>query len=147
MTDRARVIIVRDGAVALIARRRAGQQYCVFPGGGVEPGETPEAAAAREALEELGLRVVVGRCVAVLAKEDERQYFFLASVAGGELGTGRGAEVAGRAPASGGDYRPCWCPAARFPTLTVYPVAVQSLVASVLCGGQGWPATRVFLSA
>ena len=32
-----------------------------FPGGKVEPGETPDVAAARECLEESGIAVVVGR--------------------------------------------------------------------------------------
>lgn len=44
-------------------RNHAGQ--IAFPGGGIEPGETPEAAARREAREEVGLEVpsdaVVGR--------------------------------------------------------------------------------------
>ena len=32
-----------------------------FPGGKCEPGEVPETAAARECLEETGLRVAIGR--------------------------------------------------------------------------------------
>ena len=48
----------------LIRRRRPGQIMAgvwEFPGGKCEPGESPEAAAARECLEEVGVAVVVGR--------------------------------------------------------------------------------------
>jgi len=51
-------VIVRQGRV-LLARRRAddGAPRWVLPGGKVEPGESPEAAAVREVLEEAGLTV------------------------------------------------------------------------------------------
>jgi 8-oxo-dGTP diphosphatase len=41
----------------LLGRRADGNPPWVFPGGKIEPGETAEAATAREALEETGLRV------------------------------------------------------------------------------------------
>ena len=47
----------------LLARRAPGRELAglwEFPGGKVEPGETPEAALARELAEELGIRVDVG---------------------------------------------------------------------------------------
>ena len=53
--------ILRDGRV-LAARRTSPAEAAgrwEFPGGKVEPGETPEAALLREVVEELGCRVEV----------------------------------------------------------------------------------------
>ncbi|WP_235535915.1 DUF2237 family protein [Nocardioides sp. Root190] len=55
-------VIVRDGLV-LCARRGPGGAtggMWEFPGGKIEPGETPEAALEREIIEELGCRIRVG---------------------------------------------------------------------------------------
>ena len=55
-------IIERDGSV-LIGRRRPEQSHPLqweFPGGKVEPGETPEQALARELGEELAIVHVEG---------------------------------------------------------------------------------------
>jgi len=54
----AAAVIERDGRL-LICRRRAGDRHArkwEFPGGKVEPGESPEGALARELDEELGIR-------------------------------------------------------------------------------------------
>ena len=52
----ARSIILRDGCVAMVYSKR--YRYYKFPGGGIEPGETPEEALIRETLEETGLSVL-----------------------------------------------------------------------------------------
>jgi len=64
--------VVRPSAYAFL-QDRAGRLAVVraidgvfLPGGGLEDGETPEAAVGREALEECGLVVRVGACVSRL---------------------------------------------------------------------------------
>ncbi len=59
-------IAVRDGRV-LVCRRRFDQLHpgrWEFPGGKVEPGETPQQCLEREIVEELGIAVDVGDLLA-----------------------------------------------------------------------------------
>ncbi|MFT3896986.1 MAG: Nudix family hydrolase [Thermomonas sp.] len=59
--------VIRDArGRVLLARRTEGRDLSglwEFPGGKVEPGETPEAALARELREELGIGAVIGAAV------------------------------------------------------------------------------------
>lgn len=64
--NRGVAIIVQEGKIALIKRIRGGETYYVFPGGGIEEGETPEEATKREAYEELGVHIKVGNLIAKL---------------------------------------------------------------------------------
>ena len=70
-------VIVDDGKVVLIKRKYEPLQgQWSLPGGGVEVGETLEAAVAREMLEETGLEVVVGPVIEVfdrIMRDDEHR--------------------------------------------------------------------------
>jgi 8-oxo-dGTP diphosphatase len=67
MAARARKLVVaaliRDGGRVLMSRRRADQPMPLlweFPGGKIEPGESPQVALVREVREELGCELSVG---------------------------------------------------------------------------------------
>lgn len=75
MRNRGSVVIVENDKVGLILRIRDGIVYYVFPGGGIEKGETPEEASKREAFEELGVEVKVNECLTKI-EDNGTQYFF-----------------------------------------------------------------------
>lgn len=85
------VICDEAGRVLLMLRGREPQRgRWSVPGGRVEPGETLEQAAAREALEETGLRVRIGQELwwLTVSADDGRIYEvhdFAATVTGGTL--------------------------------------------------------------
>ena len=68
--------------------------YHVFPGGGLEEGETLEEGTAREIKEEFGINVKVKEKIYELdgGEINQKEYFFLCEYVSGKLGTGDGPE-------------------------------------------------------
>ncbi|MFF3992046.1 NUDIX domain-containing protein [Streptomyces cyaneofuscatus] len=111
---RAGAIVIRDGHMLLIHFREPdeGGPHFEIPGGGVEPGETPEEAAVRELREETGLHGSVGREVARVWKEGRHEHYFLMA-AEGHLGAPETLDTYGGAPV--------WIPVAELPTTPLWP--------------------------
>ena len=132
MRVRAGIVLIKQNQVALIERHRAGLDYFIFPGGGVNEGETPEQAAIRETLEELGIEVVIKRRIAeIQLGRNSRQVYFLVEQVGGEFGTGIGEEFTDADPndPDEGVYVPIWMPIDELPRhANIYPVDLSKLV-------------------
>lgn len=135
---RAAVVVVEGDAVLLIERVRGGRRYYLFPGGGVDPGETPEHAATREAREELGLDVEIVRLVAHATFGGNEQLYYLARTKGGRFGTGDGTEMTGEAFPEHGSYRAVRWPVDGLPSIDVRPADLASMVRRAAV--RGWPA-------
>ena len=132
MRVRAGIVLIKENQVALIEGHRAGLDYFVFPGGGVDEGETPEQAAIRETMEELGIEVKIKQKVAEInLGPKSRQVYFLVEHVSGEFGTGTGEEFTDSDPndPDEGIYVAIWMPIAELPRHTnIYPVDLAKLV-------------------
>ncbi len=56
--------MIRNRGAAIIVQE--GETYYVFPGGGIEEGETPEEATKREIYEELGVHIELEHLIATV---------------------------------------------------------------------------------
>jgi len=136
MRNRSGIILIEDGKLALIERYRDGRHYFIFPGGGIDEGETPEQTAVREAEEELGIIVEIKHKVAEVFINGNTQHYFLADRVSGEFGTGTGEEYGEYNPAYG-TYLPLW--------MTMHDVLIKNVVPRELadfvvrCAAEGWP--------
>lgn len=130
--ERAGVVVIRQGRVALIHRVRRGRTYWVVPGGSVDPGESVADAARREGEEELGVPIELGRLVVQLDhRSDEgwvqRQWYFTAAVATEAIAV-TGPELSH--PEDSGTYAAVWVEVGRLPGMDVRPAAVAELIAA-----------------
>lgn len=140
------MVLVEDDKVALIERFRDGKHYFVFPGGGVDEGETPVQAAIREMEEETGLRVTVKRKLAEIHFGLSIQHYFQVECLGGEFGSGTGEEYTDADPdhPAQGVYIPIWMPLANLSGReNVYPAEIVELVLQSV--DSGWPEEPVVL--
>lgn len=58
---RTATVTIKDGKVLLVSSKYDDGEYYLFPGGGVEFGETIEEGAIRETLEETGIKVKIDK--------------------------------------------------------------------------------------
>lgn len=84
---RVSAIILRDNKILLIHRKKNGEEYWVFPGGGVEDTETIEEGIVREVKEETSLDVLKQTLIfnAYNESSNKEEPFFLCEVSSGEV--------------------------------------------------------------
>lgn len=136
MSYRAAILLLRENKVALIERHRAGLHYFTIPGGHIEAGETPEAAAVREAEEELGLKVAIRKLVVEGNYHGSPQYYYLVDAIEGMFGAGTGEEMNHVNPEKG-TYQPVWMPVSQLLDQPIRPRRIAELLVRFV--KEGWP--------
>lgn len=84
--------------------------YYIFPGGGVDPGESPEQACVREMLEETNLVVTPVKLLGIQFHHDSNgdhcQMYYYIKIISGEFGPGTGEEYAEVYAEANGQHNP-----------------------------------------
>jgi ADP-ribose pyrophosphatase YjhB (NUDIX family) len=97
MRNRAAAIIIKNGTLLLIHRKKPGQNYYILPGGGVELDESFQDACIREVKEETGLDVLHLQLVYRYHSKVGEEQYFLTRIPAGELTLG-GSEAKRQSP-------------------------------------------------
>ena len=122
---RASAIIIKDNKILLIHRKNNGEEYWVFPGGGIEEGETPDATVVREIKEETNLDASNVKFVFEMEtyKGGNKHPFFFVDVGEGDLKMG--GEESGRD--QGVDwYNPEWVEISKVSEINLVPEGAKA---------------------
>lgn len=82
---RVAAIIIKDNKVLLMRRVKEGQEYFVFPGGGINEGESAEDAVIREIKEELSLDIKIDKLLFQIENRGQQESYFLIKEFSGTL--------------------------------------------------------------
>jgi ADP-ribose pyrophosphatase YjhB (NUDIX family) len=127
------VVVVRGDRVLLVRHVKGDQTYWLLPGGGLDYGESIEACARREVLEETGLEIEVKKFLFLseaIAPDQSRHIvniYVLGTALGGTL----------RAPDEAAIEEVAFVPFADVKGLVMFPAIGEALVAAYENGFEG----------
>ncbi len=125
--NRAVLVFINDDSILLIYRFKNGEEYYVFPGGGVEEGESIEEAAIREAKEETGLDVTLGKKLWEYENKGRLGYYYLVDKFKGELRLKIGGPEQDR-QSSDNVYRLEWVPLVKLKDVNLFPETMKDRI-------------------
>lgn len=123
---RAVAILNKGKKVLLIHRLKEGKEYYVFPGGGVEKGETIKEAALRELREETTIRAKVKKLLYAHDYTTSEQYFYLCEYLDGQPKLSDNCvERKKMEKAICDSYEPTWVAISKLKNLLLYPLEIR----------------------
>lgn len=124
---RAIAVIVHNGNVLLMHRINKGREYYVFPGGGVEVGETVERAVVREVQEETSLGVVIEKLLYhhIYDDIDNEQFYYLCRYISGSPKLGSANELEEMTSRDDNFYHPLWVKVTNLHEMLLYPLEIR----------------------
>lgn len=119
MRKAARAIIIQNQNILLMKRNKFGSQYYVLPGGGVEMGETADAAVIREVKEEASITVSNPRLVYIEDAHEPygHQYIFVCDYKDGDVKIHPDSIEAKLNEAGQNTFEILWVPISKFASL------------------------------
>lgn len=128
MKIRAVGILIKNSEVLLIFRKNE-KEYFVFPGGGVEGGETVEEAVVRELKEETTIEVKINKLLYHhIYDNDSEQYFYLCDYISGEPKLSEDSEEKKKVLKGEDFYDPKWIKIEELKNMLVYPLEIRDLL-------------------
>lgn len=106
---RVRAVIIKDRRVLVLERHKDDDHFWCFPGGGVEKDESEQEALKRECLEEINVKIKVGRKIYHQDFKESPINFYLAEIVDGKVGKGNGPEYQENNNYIG-THQPVWLP-------------------------------------
>ena len=146
MGKAARAIIIEDGRILVMRRRKNGAEYYTLAGGRVDEGENIEQAVIREIKEETGMDVTAARMVFYEQHPEpyNEQYIFLCEVAPhGPVAVQNTSEEAELNKMRVNVHTPEWVGTKTFPKIPFRTPQLQTAIAQAL--KKGFPAQAVKL--
>ena len=121
-----RAMIVKGKEIVLMHRKEKDEEYYCFPGGGIEPDETVEAALIREVKEETSLEVVVEKLLYRhrVRQNDDDQLFYLCRYISGEPHLHPESEEI-KSLSNDHFEEPVWARIKMFPKMRVLPIEIR----------------------
>lgn len=118
---RATAVVIKDGKVLLIHRKNE-KEFYVFPGGGVEEGETVEQAILRELMEETSITVRINKILEHKIYDDRTEnYAYLCDYISGEPHLAENSPEKIEMKDGVEYYNPVWIDIKDLENLTVWP--------------------------
>jgi mutator protein MutT len=123
------VAVLINGDEVLLIHRKNKKEYFVFPGGGVEDGESVEQAVIREMQEETTIDVKIDKLLYHHIYDDgSQQFFYLCDYIKGEPKLREDSEEKMTMLKGKDFYEPLWIKINKLSTMLVYPLEVRDLL-------------------